>query len=230
MYKSSDAEWSVDKKNDREIIIILSWPDKPPFRQSWNLRMQDEGVIKWEVRMETAGEIEIKGKEAELFAGKEYGRWETVDESGDFSRIEKKGDTVILDKYVNAGVRIADRNEINNGLLPSLSFEHVNKTPKALYISKLSNEGEAVRLKYVGIDGVSEVFGLLDADVYFSGIIILRDEDAQAENISAIRRGTVSNNKKELPLGSKLYLKNLALKIRAQMFLAKRNLQSENCP
>ena len=211
IYKSSDAQWSVDKKNDREITVTLYWPDKPPFRQSWNLKAQGEGIIKWEVMMGTVGEAEIKGKEAELFVISEYDRWETVDESGDFSKIEKMGDTVILGKYVNSGVRIADRNEINNGLLPSLSFEHVNKTPKALYISKLSNEGEAVRLKYVGIDGVSEVLGLSDADVYFSGIIILRDEDAQAENISTIRRVAVSNNKEELPLGNKLYLKNLAL-------------------
>lgn len=211
IYKSSDAEWSVDKKNDREITVTLSWPDKPPFRQSWNLKAQEEGIIKWEVIMGTVGEAEIKGKEAELFVINEYDRWETVDESGDFSKIEKMGDTVILGKYVNSGVRIADGHVRSNSILSSLSFEHINKTPKALYISKLSNENGAVRLKYVGIDGVPGASGLLDADAYFSGIITVRDEDAEAENILASGQGTASNNKKESPQGNKLYLKNLAL-------------------
>ncbi len=170
-YSALDGLWVIHKQNEEEIIITISWDEGSPFSQTWRLKLQDNDIILWEIEIETDEKIRLRNKEVELVLNEEYEKWITADEKGDFRRLDKKGNTVLLDKYINEHIGVEGLYKADGLVLPGVVFNYKDAVPKASYISKIKEGVKATRLWYVEIDSRDNFYVSSGRYKYFKGEI-----------------------------------------------------------
>jgi len=167
-YSAHDSRWSINKENDNQIIITISWDYGPEFTQIWKLRLKDGNTLLWEISMNVSDKIKIRNKQAEIILDKEYDRWLTPDERGDFSKLSRQGNAVVLNKYINSCIG-AEKTSNNDFILPEISFRHDGNFPSASYISKIEEEEPSVKLRYLEIDRKENFYTTPGMHKYFNG-------------------------------------------------------------
>jgi len=167
-YNSDGGHWNINKENDGQIVIAISWDDGPEFTQIWTLRLRDDSTILWEIDMEISGKMKIRNKQAELILNKEYDKWLTLDERGDFNRLSKQGNAVVLNKYINKCMSVEKASD-NDFVLPGLFFKHDGSFPAASYLSKIDEKDPSTRLRYLEIDCKENFYTSPGMNKYFNG-------------------------------------------------------------
>lgn len=165
---AQDGNWNVHKENDSQIIVTISWDDNPGFIQIWRLILRDDNILLWEINMNTSDELKIRNKQAELILDQEYGKWFTLDERGDFSRLSKQGNTVILNKYINNCMGASGTSD-NGFFMPELLFNRDDSFPAASYISRINGKEAVTKLRYLEIDRKENFYTPAGMHKYFNG-------------------------------------------------------------
>ncbi|MFC1514959.1 ABC transporter ATP-binding protein [Candidatus Omnitrophota bacterium] len=188
IYGADAGRWHIHKKSDDEILITISWDDEPLFSQIWRLRLEDDNTIAWQVTLDTDHEIIIVNKETELLINGGYKKWLTQYEEGDFVKLDKGGNVVVLDKYINEHMGVEGVYGLDELSLPGIVFDSKDKIPKASFISRVKDNGTpTTRLRY--LDVIAEENGRLSKGSYeyFKGAIRIIDpqdkETALPQNI-----------------------------------------------
>jgi ABC-type polysaccharide/polyol phosphate transport system ATPase subunit len=150
-YSAHDGRWNINKENDGRVVITISWNDNPGLVQIWKLGFKEDNALLWEITMDISDKVNIRNRQVELVLDQEYDKWLTPDEKGDFSRLSKQGNSVVLNKYINncIGVEKADNNDF---VLPRLLFRHDGSFPAASYLSKVCEKEASTKLRYLAID------------------------------------------------------------------------------
>jgi len=167
-YSAHDGRWNINKDNDGRIIVAISWNDGPEFTQIWKLGLRDDNTLLWEIDMNVREKIKIRNKQAELVLDREYDRWLTPDEEGDFSRLSRQGNAVVLEKYINDCIG-AKKASANDFILPKIIFSHDKSFPSASYLSKIEEKEPSVRLRYLEIDRKENFYTFPGMHKYFNG-------------------------------------------------------------
>jgi len=199
-YSALGGHWVIRKQNDEEIVITISWSDRLSFVQTWRLRLQDNDTILWEIEMKIDEKIKIRNKETELELSEEYEKWITADEKGDFGKLEKQSNTVLLNKYINEHVGVESLYRIDGLVLPGIIFNYKDGVPKVSYISKIKEGTKATRLRCVEIDSGDNFYILPGIYKYFKGEIKVNTRQEENSDIIksidkkiAIRNSVLSN-------------------------------------
>jgi len=173
-YSAIEGNWSINRENNGEIRIIISWSGLRGLRQIWRIIIDknENNTVRWEVALETDEERKIINRQTELLLSKEYPGWFTAEEKGKFDRMEKKGGVVVLNRYANNYAGVAASGKKETMLLPEVSFSCDSDIPVVSYISK--NNGEAspgVKLQFLEIDSKERVRAYPGKNKYFHGTI-----------------------------------------------------------
>jgi ABC-type polysaccharide/polyol phosphate transport system ATPase subunit len=211
-YSALGGCWHIFKKNDEEIIITISWDDKPPFTQIWRLQLQSDDTIIWEIEMNIDEKIKLRNKEVELLLGRDYERWVTAEEKGNFDKLEKKGCCVILNKYINTQIGVESINKKDGFHLPGVLFncEDGSEAHRVSFISKIKEENWSTKLRYTEIDSKKNFYTLPGRCEYFKGKIRVFAKDQEDNSIKQLdkRASIISRN---VNLSNKLELNRLSL-------------------
>jgi len=167
-YSAQDGYWNIHKEKDNQIVVTISWDDNPGFTQIWRLILRDDNTIAWEINMCISNEMKIRNKQAEVVLDKEYEKWFTPDEEGDFSRLSRQGDTVILNKYINDCMGASGTSD-NGFFMPELLFSHESSFPAASYISRADTKETVTKLRFLGIDRKENFHTSPGTYCYFNG-------------------------------------------------------------
>ncbi|MBU1912687.1 MAG: ABC transporter ATP-binding protein [Candidatus Omnitrophica bacterium] len=167
-YCAHDGHWNINKENNDQIVITISWDDSPGFIQIWKLRLRDDSTLLWEIDMDISDKIKIRNKDAELILDKEYDKWITPDERGDFSRLSRQGNAVVLNKYINNCIGV--EKAFNNGfVLPRLLFRHNGSLPATSYLFRIDEKESSTKLRYLEIDYKENFYTPAGMHKYFNG-------------------------------------------------------------
>ena len=165
-YSAQDGRWTINKNKDEEIIVAISWDAEPGFIQTWRLKLEEGNRLIWCIDTKSEYELKIKNKQTEIILSEDYKEWLTMEEEGNFDKLGKLGNTVILDNYINNQVGVQTVYHDQHFVLPSLLFSSNSKNPSASYISKICEDVPATTLRYLEVDHKrSQSKG----DVYFRG-------------------------------------------------------------
>jgi len=167
-YNSYNGRWNINKESNDQIVITISWDDGPGFVQIWKLRLRDDGTLLWEIDMDVSDKVRIRNKQAELILDKEYDRWLTLDEKGDFNRLSRQGNAVVLNKYINSCIGV-EKTSNNDFMLPRLLFKHNGCFPMASYLSKEDRKESFVKLRYLEINCKENFYTTPGMHKYFNG-------------------------------------------------------------
>ena len=167
-YRAQDGSWNIRKDNDNQISITISWNDNPGFIQIWRLILKDDNTFFWEIDMTISDKIKIRNKQVELILSQEYKKWFTQDEKGDFSRLSRQGNTVILNKYINNCMGVSCAND-NGFFMPELLFNRDGSFSAASYISKIAAKEAVIKLRYLEIDRKENFYSIPGTYKYFNG-------------------------------------------------------------
>ncbi len=167
-----DGNWRIAKKSGEEIAITISWPDEPHCIQAWRLALGDNGSMSWEIEMDLLQGATVVNRQVELELSDDYQRWMTIEEAGDFSRLSKPGNTVILNKYLNDRIGLERVSGEHGILVPSLLFDRRGDTPTVSYLSKKRSEQSAsTAVRYLAIDRKEQQATDSRAQAFFSGTL-----------------------------------------------------------
>lgn len=193
------GHWDIRKKSNEKIVISISWDGDPPFRQIWKLFLQEDNSIVWCIEMKVDRKIKIKNKETEILLKSEYEKWITTDDEGGFERIEKKGNGVILNKYINRRIGLESICTADDFVLPDIAFDCEDKAPKATYIVKTTEPVDASILRYLEIDFKENLYIAKGKREYFKGRVKISNngEEKPAPPKSIEKRSLGSKKKKE---------------------------------
>lgn len=194
-YSALDGDWNIHKKNNEEIVITISW-DELGFVQIWTLKLQTKDVILWEVEMSIDKKIKLRNKQVELVLSEEYERWIATEERGGFERLEKKGNAVILNKYINDCIGVESVYKTDSVVLPAILFKYEDATPRVSYISRIKEEVWATKLRYLEIDSKENFYTLPGRCEYFNGKIkvIAKHEEDSLKDKSDKKSPIISRN------------------------------------
>ncbi len=182
-YSAQDGHWSISKENSEEIVVNISWQDEPKFTQIWRLRLEDRNAIVWKIDMKTDAEVKIRNKQAELILNDGYNNWITEAERGDFKRLSKQGNAIVLNRYINDMVGVEEISDADTIVLPRLLFIHDGSGPAASYLSKIDEEKPVTKLRYLEIDREENFYASPGRYEYFSGEVKI-DADKKPAIIS----------------------------------------------
>jgi len=208
-YSAHDGHWNINKENNDHIIITICWDGSPGFIQIWTLRLGDDNTILWEIDMEISDKMKIRNKQAELILDKEYDKWLTLDERGDFSRLDRQGNAVVLNKYINNCIGV-EKDSSNDFGLPSLLFKYDGSFPAASYLSKIDEKDPSTRLRYLEIDCKENFYIPAGKYKYFSGRIVIYDRETKSDLVEIADKKTTIIKKDE-GLFNKIELRRLSL-------------------
>jgi hypothetical protein len=208
-YSAHDGHWNINKENNDQIVITIFWDDDPGFVQTWILRLRDGNTIFWEIDMDIRDQIKIRNKQAELILNQEYDKWLTPDERGDFSRLDKQGNAVVLDKYINNCIGV-ENDSSNNFVLPGLLFRYDGNFPAASYLSKIDQKEPVTELRYLEIDCKENFYIPAGKYKYFSGRMVIYDRETKS-NLAGIADKKTIIIKKDEELFNKIELRRLSL-------------------
>lgn len=210
-YSALDGCWNIHKESDEEIIITISWNDKPPFIQIWKLKLKNDDTILWKIEMHIDEKIRLRNKQTELVLSEEYEKWITTEERGDFKRLEKKGNAVLLTRYINNHIGVESIYKTDNFVLPGILFKYENSAPKISHISKLEEEMQVTRLRYLEIDSEENFYTLPGKYEYFNGEVKVVGKEREYSSIK-IRdeKSNIINNRQLVSFG-KIELKRMSL-------------------
>lgn len=210
-YSAQDGDWSIYKKNNEEAVITISWDDKTPFTQTWTLKLQSDEVILWKIEMNVDEKIKLRNKQVELVLSEEYEKWITQDERGNFARLERKGNAVPLNKYINDYIGVESVYKSEEIVLPSILFTYEDASSKVSYISKIKEEIIlTTRLRYLEVDSKENFYTLPGMHDYFGGKISV-GINTQAEDTGIKRLNKKSPIIRNAVLSSKLELNRLSV-------------------
>jgi len=167
-YSAHDGHWNINKESNDQIVITVSWDDGPGFVQIWKLRLRDDNTLQWEIDMDISDKIKIRNKQAELILDREYDKWLTLDEIGDFSRLSRQGNAVVLNKYINSCIGV-EKTSNNDFVLPRLLFRHDGSFPMASHLSKADEKEPSAKLRYLEIDRKENFYASPGMHKYFKG-------------------------------------------------------------
>lgn len=195
-YSAMLGRWSIYRKNEEEVTITIAW-DGLSFKQILSLKLQGNNTIFWEIILETHEEIKIRNKETELLLSEEYKEWITKDESGDFSKLDKKG-SVILNKYINKLIGVEGVYKIEELILPGIFFCCEDAIFRTSYISKSKEDASyTTKLQYTEID-LKQNFSIPPGRYeYFKGIIKVVSDHRENNLTDSIEKELAINQRHE---------------------------------
>ncbi len=207
-YSAGDGHWNINKKNDDQIVITISWDD-PGFIQIWKLRLGDDNTLLWGIDMDIRDKIKIRNKQAELILNKEYDKWLTPDERGNFSRLDRQGNAVVLNKYINNCIGV-EKVSNDDFVLPRLLFRYDGSFPAASYLSKIGEKEPSTRLRYLEIDCKENFYIPPGKYKYFRGRIVIYDRETRGDLVKIADKPTTIIKKDE-ELFNKIEFRRLSL-------------------
>ncbi|MDD4909319.1 MAG: ABC transporter ATP-binding protein [Candidatus Omnitrophica bacterium] len=183
-YSAAGGNWSVEKEGDNYLVVNIFWGPEAPFFQVWRMELRDESAIFWQADMEIRDGLEIRNRQVELFLSGRYDRWFTPSENGDFGAVEKKGNTVILSKYINdfSGVE-------QSCLMPAVTFANQDGRARVSYISRGQDKELNTKLHYLEIDPAADAALEAGRHAFFKGAIRIAPRQGQ-KGVDAV----VNNN------------------------------------
>lgn len=199
-YSALNGHWVIHKENSDEIVITISWDDKPMLKQIWRLKLQGNDSISWEIAMEIGEEIKIRNRQSELLLSEEYEKWITPEEKGGFDRLEKKGGVVILNKYTNKRIGVESVYKVDDFILPEIVFCHEDAVPRASYIFKIKEDVCTTKLQYVEIDSKENPYMPPGRHEYFKGVIKVDSKRKEGDLIKTTEKESVVIEREERTL------------------------------
>jgi len=181
VYSATEAHWSIEKLSEKEIIVILTWDEKPPFDFIWRLSFKDYNTLILSVQMESRERIRLRNRETGLMLNRDYATWLTSDAQGDFKRLERGG-SVVLSRYLHAQVGVKGIFQDNSQVFPSVIFSYYGQINRIAYLSKTK---ESVCLRYLEIDSQENQY--IDPGRYdwFEGSICVSEKEPVIESFLA---------------------------------------------
>lgn len=82
-HNSSDSQIEIIKRTPDQIVVCFSI-ERLPLKQVWDLRLQPEGILSWDVNMHITSLIRIDQRNAFIFLSKAYKDWVALPETGRF--------------------------------------------------------------------------------------------------------------------------------------------------
>lgn len=181
-YSSQHGRWSIDKKMEEEISIIVSWGD-PRFFQVWSIKLNADNTLTWIVEFDIREKVSIRNSQAEFIANSDYNGWFTEEEKGDFKRLANPDGSIVLSKYINDYMGLYNSYNADNSALPRVLFSHNGKLPLATYISRFTEDLPVIKLRYLGIDLEEDAIKSAGIYRYFEGRISLSRDDEQGQTL-----------------------------------------------
>ncbi|MDD4939430.1 MAG: ABC transporter ATP-binding protein [Candidatus Omnitrophica bacterium] len=181
-YSAIEGCWEIIKKNNDAVVININWDNDPRFIQTWTLKSQSQELISWDIEMNIDKKVKLRNKQVELTLCTEYEKWLTFDGSGDFDKLEKRGNAVILGKYTNDCIGVAGVYKEDSVVCPGILLRYGDEYPKSSYIFKTMEDAPATTLRFVEIDRKEKFYTPPGNYKYFTGKInIFADKERENE-------------------------------------------------
>ncbi|MCP4649194.1 MAG: radical SAM protein [PVC group bacterium] len=120
-YDSSKAKWEVIKKTNRELWVRNSW-NTIPIVQDWILKIEDDDVVAWKVRLAVESKIEIEESKVGIILASGYKNWFAGQEKGEFPNINNYWKEMEVNNVDARNVGVA-RTKVRGQLYPEISLD-----------------------------------------------------------------------------------------------------------
>jgi ABC-2 type transport system ATP-binding protein len=85
---ASSAIWKIEEKTSDTLRAVGKWLYLPII-QHWDIRLEEEGLIKFDVKMKVEKEIEVDRLQTNLMLSERYIEWSAGEERGKFSQFKE---------------------------------------------------------------------------------------------------------------------------------------------
>ncbi len=120
---STDAHWEILDSSEDYLKAHGSWK-LLPVKQTWEVIVESEKSIRWNIEMKVAHDVMIKNDTVNLMISDKYRQWFTPDEQGDYPpEFDEKFGTRIIGIGMEHGLIGVKEVKLANLKLPSVSFQ-----------------------------------------------------------------------------------------------------------
>jgi ABC-type polysaccharide/polyol phosphate transport system ATPase subunit len=174
-YNSLQADWEV-KQESKNRLFAMGKFYQLAMTQLWQLELNDNYEIKWDIEVESEEPIEIQEGCTNIMLNSEYSSWFTTLERGDFPDIDEKiknWQALLEGNHLRKCIGVQTKNTPDSKI-PSLAFEQLSPSYRSqsqiLNTDYLANS-RVLQYKTLNLQNYSETQA--NRFVYFSGKIVV---------------------------------------------------------